>query len=134
MSGLSASVAEGRLGKAFAVHSFAGTAGFAIAPFAMATLMGTFGWRGALIVAGSVGIVIALALLLAQRILRDDANRKSKPGGQLRRTWQALIARRIVSHFIYFATSSAATGTLGAFTIVVLVAHYAVSERLAGRC
>ena len=129
---ISSSVRESRLGKAFSFHSFCGTAGFAVAPFAMAALASWFGWRGALIGAGSAGLVLAVAVLLAQGILRDDTKRTKKEAGQLSRTGQALKSRRVVGHFIYFMTSSAATGALGTFTVVVLIAHYDVSEALAG--
>jgi len=129
---LSSSVGEKRLGKAFSFHSFAGTAGFAVAPFAMAAMASWFGWRGALVGAGSAGLVLAVAVLLAQGILRDDTKRRKKEPGQFSRTWQALRSRRVIGHFIYFMMSSAATGALGTFSVVVLIAHYGVSKELAG--
>ena len=129
---ISSSVRESRLGKAFSFHSFCGTAGFAVAPVAMAAMASQFGWRGALVGAGSAGLVLAVAVLLAQGILRDDTERKKKAPGQLTRTWKALMSRRVIGHFIYFMTSSAATGALGAFTVVVMIAHYGASEEVAG--
>ena len=42
------------------------------------------------------------------------------------------MTKRILSHFVYFITSSAATSALGGLTIVVLVSYYGVSEKLAG--
>ncbi len=129
---ISSSVQENRLGKSFGFHSLCGTLGFALAPIVMAALASWYGWRGALSAAGMAGLVLAAAILLAQGILRDDTERKRREPGQLRRTWKALISRRVVGHFIYFATSSAATGALGAFIVVVMIAQYGVSEELAG--
>ncbi len=128
---LSSSVQESRLGRAFAIHSFCGTAGFAIAPLIMAALAGAYGWRSALSIAGMAGLAVTVAILLSQGILRDDTTRKKKPG-QLGRTWKALMSRQVIGHFIYFTASSAATGALGAFTVVVMIAHYGASEEIAG--
>jgi MFS family permease len=129
---LSASIQESRLGRAFSFHSFCGTVGFAAAPFVMAGLSSLFGWRSALFMVGLVGLAVAVLFLLMQGVLSDDAERRKKEPGQLARTWKVLMSRKIISHFIYFVTSSAATGALGAFSVVVLVAHYGVARELAG--
>lgn len=129
---LSASVEKARHGRAFSFHSLCGTGGFAIAPLVMGTLSALFDWRFALIATGLIGVAVALLMLALSGLLRDDVARKSGRGGQFRRTWQAMMSRRILAHFVYFTTSSVATGAIGSFTIVVLVAVYGVSETLAG--
>src|SRR5207237_8818748 len=62
---LSARIAASRIGKAFSVHTFAGMFGGAIAPATMLVLAATVGIKGALIVAGLIGFVVAVPLLLA---------------------------------------------------------------------
>jgi len=62
---LSARIAASRIGKAFSVHTFAGMFGGAIAPATMLVLAATVGMKAALIVAGLIGFVIAVPLLLA---------------------------------------------------------------------
>src|SRR6266513_2300304 len=62
---LSAHMDDARMGRAFSVHTFAGFLGGAVAPAIMAALVATTGGLGALIVAGAVGPVVALALMLA---------------------------------------------------------------------
>ena len=128
---LSSSVDENRLGKAFSIHSVCAQTGFFAAPVVMALLASWFDWRAALVVAGGAGLCLAMLMLLCQGILRDEAERKKSEPGQLGRTWQALMNRRIIAHFVYFATSSAATTALSSFTIVALGAHYGVSNVIA---
>ncbi|NKB21609.1 MAG: MFS transporter [Alphaproteobacteria bacterium] len=129
---LSSSISEDRLGRAFSIHSFSGSAGFFVAPIVLPFLEGATDWRTALFISGIGGLVIAGTILLLQGVMRDSVSRKKKEPGQLRRTKNALFSRRILSHFVYFITSSAATSALSGLTIVVLVAHYGVSKELAG--
>jgi MFS transporter, FSR family, fosmidomycin resistance protein len=129
---LSSSIGEDKLGRAFSIHSFSGSAGFFAVPLLMPLLEGLTDWRTALFISGICGLVIAGIILLLQGVLIDTASRKKKEPGQLRRTKDALISRRILSHFVYFITSSAATSALAGLTIVVLVAHYGVTKSLAG--
>jgi len=129
---LSASVEKARHGRAFSFHSLCGTGGFAAAPLVMGALTALFDWRFALTATGLVGIAGALLVMALSGLLRDDVARKVESGAQLRRTWQALMSRKTLSHFVYFATSSMATGAIGSFSIVVLMAVYGVSEAAAG--
>ena len=51
------------MGRAFSIHTFAGFLGGAVAPAIMAALVATVGGLGALIVAGAVGLLVALVLI-----------------------------------------------------------------------
>src|ERR1700742_3916773 len=62
---LSAHMDEARMGRAFSIHTFAGFLGGAVAPAIVAGLVAMTGGNGALIVAGAVGPLVALLLLLA---------------------------------------------------------------------
>jgi MFS family permease len=128
---LSSSIDESRMGKAFSIHSVCAQTGFFAAPVVMALLAAQFNWRIALVVAGCAGLVLGVLILLCQPILRDSTERKKKEPGQLRRTWHALLERKILAHFVYFATSSAATTALSSFMIVALGAHYGISNEIA---
>src|SRR3979411_988889 len=61
---LSAHMDEARMGRAFSIHTFAGYLGGAVAPAIVAALFATIGGYGALIVAGAVGPLVALALVV----------------------------------------------------------------------
>ena len=129
---LSSSVGENKLGRAFSIHSFSGSAGFFAVPIIMPLLEALTDWRTALFISGLCGLLIAGGILILQAVLIDTTPRKKKGVGQLRRTKDALFSRRILSHFVYFITSSASTSALSGLTIVVLVAHFGVTKSLAG--
>src|ERR1700760_420111 len=61
---LSAHMDEARMGRAFSIHTFAGFFGGAVAPATIAALVAAIGGHGALIVAGALGPVVALFLIL----------------------------------------------------------------------
>src|SRR6201746_2226361 len=61
---LSAHMDEARMGRAFSIHTFAGFLGGAVAPAIVAALVAMTGGHGALIVAGAVGPLVALLLLV----------------------------------------------------------------------
>lgn len=66
---LSASVSGARMGRAFSLHTFAGFAGFAVAPPLVIFLSEMVGWRSALVICGIAGLVTAAALLLSAQSL-----------------------------------------------------------------
>src|SRR6201746_2454034 len=61
---LSAHMDEARMGRAFSIHTFAGFLGGAVAPAVMAGLVASTGGLGALIVAGAIGPLAALLLIV----------------------------------------------------------------------
>ena len=73
---LSAHMDEARMGRAFSIHTFAGFLGGAVAPAIMAALVAAVGGLGALIVAGAVGPVVALALMVVGIPDASSADRK----------------------------------------------------------
>ena len=79
---LSASVDEARHGRAFAIHTFTGSIGYALAPLTMAGLAYEFGWQTALIIAGSLGLICSVIVTFAWPVLSDDAStsRDNPPG------------------------------------------------------
>src|SRR5450432_4807363 len=61
---LSAHMDEARMGRAFSIHTFSGFLGGAVAPAIIAALVASIGGHGALIVAGAVGPLVALFLIV----------------------------------------------------------------------
>ena len=70
---LSASVDEGRMARAFSLHSFAGFLGTAISPLTIIFLATLWGWRWALAFAAVAGIATAFAILAGGGVLKDDS-------------------------------------------------------------
>src|SRR6201746_672089 len=60
---LSAHMDETRMGRAFSIHTFAGFFGGAVAPAVLGALVATVGGLGALMVAGIVGLLVALLMV-----------------------------------------------------------------------
>ena len=65
---LAGSIRQERMGRAFAMHTFTGNLGFALAPPIIALLMTVMGWREALLLVGLLGVPVVGALLLHSRI------------------------------------------------------------------
>src|SRR3982075_2106160 len=73
---LSAHMDAARMGRAFSIHTFAGFLGGAVAPAIVAALVGMTGGRGALVVGGAVGPLVALLLMAAGIPDASSADRK----------------------------------------------------------
>lgn len=107
---LSASVSPGRMGRAFSVHAFGGTMGWAVAPAVMVPLALLTDWRSALLIAGLAGLVIAAVVRMQSGILQEDrsgaasAHGHGAPAGPgaAPLTWQVLMTLPILMCFAYF--------------------------------
>ena len=124
---LSSSVDDRRLGRAFSVHSLAGSLGFAAAPVFVLFLASLWDWRTALIAAGVAGL--ALAAVMPAFSLRDDRPRERTRGGA---DWTLLFDRTILSFFGFYVLSAAAGAGISGFSVVAFVAVYGVTPELAG--
>ena len=134
---LSSSVDEGRMGRAFSLHSFAGFAGTAISPLTIIFLATLWGWRWALGLAGVVGIATAFALLAAGDVLGDD----SAPRGSVTTDGDAvslkdglklLVSPPMMMMFLFWVATSLAQSGISSFSVVAIVAMYDTSVTLAG--
>ena len=61
---LSGSVDKERMGRSFALHTFSGNLGFALAPPTIMALLSVMGWRGVLLVVGGLGLPVVAAIML----------------------------------------------------------------------
>lgn len=75
---LSASVSGPRMGRAFSLHTFAGFAGFAVAPPLIIFLSDAIGWRMALVGVGLAGLATAAVLL----VFAGSLHNKQKPAAE----------------------------------------------------
>lgn len=75
---LSASVSGARMGRAFSLHTFAGFAGFAVAPPLIIFLSDVSGWRMALVGVGLAGLATAAVLL----VFAGSLHNKQKPAAE----------------------------------------------------
>ncbi|MCA3421865.1 MAG: MFS transporter [Roseomonas sp.] len=116
---LAGSIRQERMGRAFAMHTFTGNLGFALAPPIVALLLLVMGWREALLLLGLLGVPVVGAILLQSRILKDQAKPKSADqAGQSGR--ELLLSRPMLLFFAFFLLSAAAGSGIQAFVITVL--------------
>ncbi|MCZ8278601.1 MAG: MFS transporter [Acetobacteraceae bacterium] len=116
---LAGSIRQDRMGRAFAMHTFTGNLGFALAPPIVALLLLVMGWREALLLLGLLGVPVVGAILLQSRILKDQAKPKTaEEAGQSGR--ELLLSRPMLLFFAFFLLSASAGSGIQAFVITVL--------------
>lgn len=116
---LAGSIRQDRMGRAFAMHTFTGNLGFALAPPIVALLLLVMGWREALLLLGLLGVPVVGAILLQSRILKDQAKPKTADeAGQSGR--ELLLSRPMLLFFAFFLLSASAGSGIQAFVITVL--------------
>ncbi|WP_454621695.1 MFS transporter [Bradyrhizobium cenepequi] len=120
---LSAHMDEARMGRAFSVHTFAGFLGGAVAPAIMAALVAAIGGLGALMVAGAVGPLVALVLVVMG--IPDAGAAKDRPEAE--RTQASVITPAIMVLTVFFTLLSLSSAGINSFGLVALMSGYGVS-------
>jgi len=108
---LGSAIGDGRVGRAFSIHTFAGYAGSTVAPGLMLGLAWLLGLQGALIVAGLLGPLAAWPLLrdaLAERVPPRRA--KPAPGAPKLLSFTVLM---LMGFFLLLALTSSAVQSFG---------------------
>src|SRR6266851_871580 len=121
---LSAHMDEARMGRAFSIHTFAGFLGGAVAPAIVAALVATTGGPGAMIVAGAVGPLVALLLVVVGIPYASAADLKVDG---MRASWQNVITPAIIVLTIFFMLLSLSNAGIGNFGVVALMSGYDAS-------
>ena len=121
---LSAHMDEARMGRAFSIHTFAGFLGGAVAPAIVAALVATTGGHGALIVAGAVGPLVALLLVV---VGIPDASAADRKVDGVQAPQQSIITPAIIVLTIFFMLLSLSNAGIGNFGVVALMSGYGAS-------
>src|SRR6266850_7661063 len=121
---LSAHMDEARMGRAFSIHTFAGFLGGAVAPAIVAALVAMTGGHGALIVAGAVGPLVALLLVV---VGIPDASAADRKVDGVRAPRQSIITPTIIVLTIFFMLLSLSNAGIGSFGVVALMSGYGAS-------
>ena len=121
---LSAHMDDARMGRAFSIHTFAGFFGGAVAPAIVAALVATIGGYGALIVAGAVGPLVALLLVI---VGIPDASAADRKVDGVRAPQQSVITPAIIVLTIFFMLLSLSNAGIGNFGVVALMSGYGAS-------
>jgi MFS family permease len=121
---LSAHMDEARMGRAFSIHTFAGFLGGAVAPAIVAALVAMTGGYGALIVAGAVGPLVALLLVVVG--IPDASAADRKVDGE-QAAQQSVITPTIIVLMIFFMLLNLSNAGIGNFGVVALMSGYGAS-------
>src|SRR5437879_6695690 len=121
---LSAHMDEARMGRAFSIHTFAGFLGGAVAPAIVAALVAMTGGHGALIVAGAVGPLVALLLVV---VGIPDASAADRKVDGVQAPQQSVITPAIIVLTIFFMLLSLSNAGIGNFGVVALISGYGAS-------
>jgi MFS family permease len=113
-----------RMGRAFSIHTFAGFLGGAVAPAIVAVLMATVGGAGALIVAGAMGPLVALLLVVVDI---PDAGAADRKIDGVRPAQQNIITPALIVLTIFFTLLSLSNAGIGNFGVVALMSGYGAS-------
>ena len=124
-------VSTPRLGHAFSVHGLSGSLGWAASPVLMIAVASAWGWRASGIAASIVG-VCALAFLLANRRMLDDAPLAVVEGKQGKGGTFGFLGVPVVwMCFVFFFFTVMAFGILQNFAVPIFERDYGVSLALA---
>ncbi|ODM73335.1 MFS transporter [Bradyrhizobium elkanii] len=121
---LSAHMDEARMGRAFSIHTFAGFLGGAVAPAIMAALVASIGGLGALIVAGAVGPLAALFLIVLG--IPDAGANKNKSKDDTA-SKASVITPALMVLTAFFTLLSLSTSGINNFGVVALMGGYGAS-------
>jgi MFS family permease len=115
---LAGSVSRERMGRSFALHSFSGNVGFALAPPIIAALLSVMDWRGVLLVLGGLGLPVVAAVILQSNILHDQVRKETTVRGMSMR--ELLVHRTLFLFFLFYFLGAMASGGVLAWLITVL--------------
>src|SRR5262245_16678457 len=126
---LSQHVPSDRIGQAFSIHTFSGMLGSAVAPATLLIMQSQWGWRGAFIGAGVLGIATAAALLA----IRENSVVLSKPAANrpgaddATSGWRLLLSAQILLNLFFFALLALISAGLYNYSVVALGALHGTS-------
>src|ERR1700716_2639117 len=121
---LAAHMDAARMGRAFSIHTFAGFLGGAVAPAIVAALVAMTGGHGALVVAGAVGPLVALLLVV---VGIPDASAADRKVDGVHAPRQNIITPALIVLTIFFMLLGLSSAGIGMFGVVALMNGYDVS-------
>ena len=125
---LSHHVPSDRIGQAFSVHTFAGMLGSAVAPASLLLMQRLWGWRGAFVGAGILGLAVAAVLLAMHE--NPDAKITMAPrdaDANVAVGWRLLLSPPILLNLVFFVLLAMLSGGTNNYSVVALGALYGTS-------
>ncbi len=153
---INGTVNEGRLGRSFSIHTFAGHLGSAVAPVVLLTMTAIWNWRVGVLASVIVGVAIMLGLAtrwskmhegIAKRMKKKKKDAEDVSGSEnvenaVSRvehnpsTWQLLVqimrSPAIIFLFLFFSMQSLGSGAMKSFAVAGLVTLHNTPAAAAG--
>jgi MFS transporter, FSR family, fosmidomycin resistance protein len=133
---LSQHVSNPRVGQAFSIHTFAGILGGAAAPPSLLVMQSFWGWRGAFVGGGVVGLIVAAALLIPGDIESKpktamETRKAAVSAGTAAQDWRLLLSPPILLNLLFFTLLAVTSAGLQNYSVVALDALYGTPLTLA---
>jgi MFS family permease len=131
---LSHHVPSERIGQAFSVHTFAGMLGGAVAPASLLFMQNLWGWRGAFIGAGIIGLAAALLVLLVREYPAGTSKPQPAGGGAAKKdsaSWSLLLSTPILANLVFFMLLAMMNAGISNYSVVALGAGYGTPVTIA---
>ncbi|HWK95966.1 MAG TPA: MFS transporter [Pseudolabrys sp.] len=129
---LSRHVPAQRIGQAFSIHTFSGVLGAAVAPPTLLLMQSVWGWRGAFIGAGIMGLVIAAAVLMVRENTSTMAAPKPRAGGDGKpASWNLLLSPPILLNLVFFLLLALMNSGMNNYSVAALGALYGTPAAIA---
>jgi FSR family fosmidomycin resistance protein-like MFS transporter len=131
---LNARVGAGRIGRAYSIHTFGGTIGWALAPLLVIGLADAIGWRPALLVLGAVGLAFLLLLMAFRHDLPDEGRISREAKGETVTPFpvRGLFALPILLCFAYFLATTVSIGPFQTYLPIILESHHGIALAVGG--
>jgi len=124
---LSASIPQGRLGRAFSMHSLCGNLGGALTPPVVIALTVLWDWRVAVAAAGVLSVMVAVLIawqrgaLAEERVENDDGSRRDDNVGQ---GIALLLSGPILMAFLFFLLSSIGVSAIQTLVVAAVASTH----------
>ncbi|HWE21670.1 MAG TPA: MFS transporter [Hyphomicrobiaceae bacterium] len=123
---LNDTVSEGRIGRAFSIHTFAGFAGSAIAPPLLLGLAAAAGLSSSLIAAGAIAWAIAAVVFLIPAAPATRHARATPAAGK--QSIRDVLTPTVLGLSLFFTLLALSGSAMSSFSIVALMAGHGISS------
>ena len=133
---LSRHVPAQRIGQAFSIHTFSGMLGSAVAPPTLLLMQSVWGWRGAFIGAGILGLVVAAVILLVREPAGETPAKPSQsepaaPPASEPVGWSLLLSPPILLNLVFFILLAFMNSGMNNYSVAALGVLYATPVAIA---
>jgi MFS family permease len=127
---LNGAISEGRMGRAFSVHTFAGFAGGAIAPPLLLTVAGWAGVGASFIAAGACAWAVAVVVFLMPPAA-PVARAASATVGRAKGNLNEVLTPTVLGLTLFFTLLGLSGSAMSTFAIAALIAGHGISSAAA---